>query len=169
MVVKVFDENELVRLAKSGDQEAFMALASTCRDTIGRVAYFITRNRDEADDIASEAFLRAWVHIGSKRDEIPFRIWVARIAKNLAIDRFRRKKENAFEDDGFNGGIPEEAIDVKQALMELPHDQRVAITLLYFDDMSIADISRVLGVPQGTVKSRIFAAKEKMRKRLGDD
>lgn len=169
MVVKVLDENELVRLAASGDEEAFMMLASQCRDTIGRVAYFIARNRDEADDIASESFLRAWVHIRTKKPDIPFRIWVARIAKNLAIDKYRRSKQNIPQEVWFEPDLPAEVIDVRKALLDLPVDQRMAVTLMYFDDMSVSDIARVMGIPEGTVKSRVFLAKEKMRKRLGDD
>lgn len=162
-------EFELVGQALKGNEGAFMTLVSDCKDTVARVAYFISCNRDEADDIASEAFLKAWTNLKSKKGDIPFRFWVCRIAKNIAIDRYRKRKQRVVEDFSLKSEITDEAMDVRLALIDLPPEQRLPITMMYFDDMTVSDISKVLQIPQGTVKSRIHTAKAKMRKRLGDD
>ena len=165
----VNSELELVSEALGGNEGAFMTLVSDCKDTVARVAYFIACNKDEADDIASEAFLKAWTGLRTKKNDIPFRIWVCRIAKNIAIDRYRKKKQKIIEDFSTETDISEEVMDVRLALIDLPPEQRLPITMMYFDDMTISDISKVLQIPPGTVKSRIHSAKAKMRKRLGDD
>lgn len=163
------DENELVRQACGGDENAFMMLVASCKETIARVAYFVAGNRDEADDITSEAFLKAWMSLRTKKTEIPFRIWVAKIAKNAAIDRYRKRKPIHFDETGFAIDEPEEILDIRKALMELPLEMRLPVTMMYFDDMSITDIAKVMQIPEGTVKSRIHNAKERMRKGLGND
>lgn len=165
----VNSEVELVSQALEGSEGAFMMLVSDCKDTVARVAYFIACNKDEADDIASEAFLKAWTGLRTKKNDIPFCIWVCRIAKNIAIDRYRKRKQKIIEDFSTESDISDEIMDVRQAMVELPPEQRLPITMMYFDDMSVSDISKVLQIPPGTVKSRIHNAKAKMRKRLGDN
>lgn len=162
-------ELELVSSALKGDEGAFMTLVSGCKDTVARVAYFISCNRDEADDIASEAFLKAWTNLRTKKNDIPFCIWVCRIAKNIAIDRYRKRKLKIGEDFTNEPEITDEVMDVRTALVDLPPEQRLPIVMMYYDDMTVSDISKVLQIPQGTVKSRIHSAKTKMRKRLKDD
>lgn len=162
-------EQELVDCALKGNEGAFMTLVSECKETVARVAYFISCNRDEADDIASEAFLKAWTNLRTKKKDIPFCIWVCRIAKNIAIDRYRKRKFRINEDFSTDTDISDEVMDIRVALVDLPPEQRLPIIMMYYDDMTVSDISKVLQIPQGTVKSRIHTAKSKMRKRLGDD
>lgn len=162
-------EHELVCLALSGNEGAFMTLVSDCKDSVARVSYFISCNKDEADDIASEAFLKAWTSLRTKKTDIPFCIWVCRIAKNIAIDRYRKRKFKIVEDFSNEADISDEVIDIRTALVDLPPEQRLPIIMMYYDDMTISDISKVLQIPQGTVKSRLHTAKEKLRKRLKDD
>lgn len=163
------EESILVPNALSGDQEAFLALADACKDTVARIAYYVVGNRDEAEDITSEAFLKAWISLGTKKNDIPFKVWVSRIAKNAAIDRLRKRRPIPIDLQPNHRDEPEEILDVRRELMSLPVDMRLPLTMMYYDDMSIADIAKVMHIPEGTVKSRIHNAKERMRKRLGND
>jgi RNA polymerase sigma-70 factor (ECF subfamily) len=167
--VTEIEESILVTDASSGDQEAFLALADACKETVARIAYYVVGNRDEAEDVTSEAFLKAWMSLGTKKNDVPFRIWVSRIAKNAAIDRLRRRRPIPIDPDTNHHDEPEEILDVRRELMLLPVDMRLPVIMMYYDDMSIADIAKVMHIPEGTVKSRIHNAKERMRKRLGND
>ncbi len=161
------DEKNLVNLAKSGNTDAFIALVDECKERIARIAFYITGSRDEAEEVAQEAFLRAFTQLGTLKPHIPFAIWVGRIAKNLSIDRIRKRKlpPDDLLDWG-DEGHPEIVMDVRKAIMELPIGLRLPVTMLYFDSLQIEEISKILKIPQGTVKSRIFKAKEILRRRL---
>ena len=160
--------NKLVHLAKNGDQEAFIRLADSCKERVAKIAFYVLGNRDEAEDVAQEAFLKAFVGIRRLKDGVPFDLWVSKISRNLSIDRLRKRKPQADPvEEWSKENEPETILDIREAIMELPALFRLPLTMLYFDDMPTEAIARVLGVPQGTVKSRIHKAKEMIKRRLG--
>jgi len=161
------NERQLVESAKSGNDDAFIELANLCKESVARIAFYIIGSRDEAEEIAADAFLKAYLSIKTLRDDVPFSVWVARIAKNLSIDKLRRKKSFQRQTEDSKGSDDEEmAMDIRKEVMDLPIKLRLPLTMLYYDSMQIEDISKILGIPQGTVKSRIFLAKERLKRRL---
>ncbi|NMD14481.1 MAG: sigma-70 family RNA polymerase sigma factor, partial [Caldisericales bacterium] len=140
----------------------------SCKERVAKIAFYVLGNRDEAEDVAQEAFLKAFVGIRSLKDGVPFDLWVSKISRNLSIDRLRKRRPQADPvEEWSKESEPETILDMRKAIMELPALFRLPLTMLYFDDMSTDAIARILGIPQGTVKSRIHKAKEMIKRRLG--
>jgi RNA polymerase sigma-70 factor (ECF subfamily) len=131
-----------------------------------------------AEDAAQEAFFRAWKHIGRFDPRYPFRNWLYRIAINTALDFIRREKETVVLEDlplQTANGLPEPSLErreqtlaVQQAILALPEAQRSALILREYEGLSYAEISAVLGIPVGTVMSRLNYARSSLRAALAD-
>jgi RNA polymerase sigma-70 factor (ECF subfamily) len=144
-------------------------------------------NRQEAEDLAQEAFVRAYVNIRSFNITMKFSTWLYRIATNLCIDRLRKKKPDYYLDaevagtEGLNMysqiasdmAKPEEEVEslelqetIQVEIMKLPEKYRSVIVLKYIEELSLKEISEILDLPVGTVKTRIHRGREALRKQL---
>jgi RNA polymerase sigma-70 factor (ECF subfamily) len=176
-------ETDLIRLAKTGDQEAFGALVGRHQRYVYNLALRVVGNPQEAEDLAQEAFLRAWVAIANFRRESQFRTWLFRIVTNLFYNRLPSLRRELFElGEECLAGIPDdnpadlnpasglEAEEVRAYLHEqidrLPEGQRLLVMLRYQQGLSYEDIARVVSLPLGTVKTGLFRAKERLRSSL---
>ncbi|MEH6886354.1 RNA polymerase sigma factor SigW, partial [Priestia megaterium] len=140
-----------------------------------------------AQDAAQEAFIRAYVNIHSYDTSKKFSTWLYRIATNLCIDRIRKKKPDYYLDaevagtDGLNmysqiaadQALPEEELEqvelqefIQSEILKLPEKYRTVIVLKYIDELSLKEISDILDLPLGTVKTRIHRGREALRNRL---
>ncbi|UCZ53416.1 RNA polymerase sigma factor SigW [Bacillus shivajii] len=174
---------------KKGNQQAFAELVELYKDKVYQVAYRLLGNSHEAQDIAQEAFLRAYTNIESYDINRKFSTWIFRIATNLAIDRIRKKKPDFHLEDQVAGTedltyysqistdeqLPEDQVVqhemqewIQQEVMMLPPKYRSAIILKYMEDLSLKEISEILNLPVATVKTRIHRGREALRKRLRD-
>jgi RNA polymerase sigma-70 factor (ECF subfamily) len=172
-------ERALLERARAGDQDAFAQLASRHREAIYRAAYWILRDTDEALDATQEALLKAYRYLDRFEERASFRTWVRRIASNAALDRVARRKRAAA------AALPEvELADpsarraddqvereerrrlVREAIDALPEAARAAVVLRDVEGLSYAEIASALGVPKGTVMSRIHHGRQLLRRKL---
>ncbi|MBU9720176.1 MULTISPECIES: RNA polymerase sigma factor SigW [Bacillaceae] len=174
---------------KKGDQQAFSELVEIYKDKVYQVAYRMLGNAHEAQDVAQEAFLRAYTNLETYDINRKFSTWLFRIATNLAIDRIRKKKPDFHLEDQVAGtedlnyysqiatdeALPEDQVVkfemqewVQNEIMMLPPKYRSAIILKYMEDLSLKEISEILNLPVATVKTRIHRGREALRKRLRD-
>lgn len=144
-------------------------------------------NRHEAEDMAQETFIRAYVNIKSFNQDRKFSTWLFRIATNLCIDRIRKKKPDYYLDAEVAGTegltmysqlssetqLPEKELEslelqetVQKEILKLPEKYRSAIILKYIEDLSLNEISEILDLPIGTVKTRIHRGREALRQQL---
>lgn len=137
-----------------------------------RLGVRLTGSREAAEDIASEAFSRAfarWQKVG----RLPYRdAWVLRVASNLAVDRARGERRHRWQpaaDSGDPSDVAAVRVALTHALAALPTAQREAVVLRYLADFSEGDVAAALGVRPGTVKSHLHRAVTSLRERLGDD
>jgi RNA polymerase sigma-70 factor (ECF subfamily) len=139
-----------------------------------RVARGVLRNDADAEDVAQEALLRAYRQFGRLRERARFRSWLVRISFRLALDRFRsiRRRqqreaqwvlENARADSGPSSEL-QRHLDV--ALEELPKKQRLVLLLAAMEGHTLEEVSALLDIPLGTVKSRLFFAKKALAEKL---
>ena len=144
---------------------------------IYNAAYRILGNCDDAADIAQIVFLRVFERLDQYKPKYRFFSWIYRIAVNESINqRNRSRNEQGFDEDQFAApGHPEDALQAEQlsdviqsGLMTLPEDYRVVVVLRHFSDLSYRDISEVLRVPEKTVKSRLYSARQLMKARLNE-
>lgn len=176
------EEAGLVRAAQSGDTDAFGQIVRHYQRAVYRVAYGLTRNASDADDLAQETFVRAWQAIGRFRAGEPLYPWLARIAMNQAMSLFRRRKrrpetplEPLLEAGRQWGGGADPAGEVSDrdhaahleaALAELSPEHQSVLVLRAVEGLSYDEIAGVLGVPAGTVMSRLSRARAELRARL---
>lgn len=154
-------------------REAFGRLTASELSASYQLATRILGNRGDAEDAVNEAILRAWGSFDKLRDRDSFRPWLTRIVVNVCRNDLRHRRvlqiDPLGEDDrpaadSFEGGLLRDG--VARALDCLGPDQRVVVVLRYWNDLAVGEIARVLGVPSGTVKWRLFAANRRMKAEL---
>ena len=173
--------SELVRDAAQADaRREFEERLAECGPLAFRVARGVLRNTADAEDVAQEALLRAYKSFDRLRDRNRFSGWLVRISFRLALDRLRsakrRERRDALWSQPAHLPPPATAEDVaasnqfqgrlKRALEELPEKLRLVLLLSAMDGYTIEEIAGMIGVPLGTVKSRIFIARKKISEKL---
>ncbi|WHX67276.1 RNA polymerase sigma factor SigW [Peribacillus frigoritolerans] len=178
---------ERINQVLKGDHNAFGEIVEIYKDKVYQICFRMLGNRQEAEDLAQEAFVRAYVNIRSFNITMKFSTWLYRIATNLCIDRLRKKKPDYYLDaevagtEGLNMysqiasdmAKPEEEVEslelqetIQVEIMKLPEKYRSVIVLKYIEELSLKEISEILDLPVGTVKTRIHRGREALRKQL---
>ncbi len=170
------DDVAAIAAAQAGDREAFAALVTRYQEVAFRAAYLIVRDSAAAQDVAQEAFVRAYRSISGFRAGEPLRPWLLRIVTNLALNdvRARGRRAGLLARFGrFPGQEPPEpegialASEAQQllwrAMNELPPDDRVVLYLRYFLELPEKEIAVAIGKAPGTVKSRLSRAGGRLR------
>lgn len=185
------DERELVKLAQAGEREAFRVLFERHKRRAFHVAFAVLRSKEDAEDVVQEAFVKAYLSLPDFRADATFFTWLQRIVYNLSIDHKRRFNRRG----GTHSEVNEETLDsakqlgvgvtaapaarpdelvlqkeqleaVGRVMDQLSDEHRVAITLREFDGLSYEEISESLGLPVGTVMSRLHYARKKLQEGL---
>jgi RNA polymerase sigma-70 factor (ECF subfamily) len=177
-------EREIVERAQNGDEGAYAALVRAHQGIALRTAYVIVGAPAEAEDVAQEAFVKAYRALGRFRAEDPFRPWLLRIVANEARNRRRSagrrgRLELRIAADAASGDAapsPEAALlseerraSLLAAVNRLSDEHRLAVACRYFLDLSEEETAAALGCRRGTVKSRLSRALERLRAELGAD
>jgi RNA polymerase sigma-70 factor, ECF subfamily len=164
---------ELLAAHVAGDHYAFAELFHRHRRQLHRLARLTTRTPEDAEDALQDAMLSALRGAGSFRHEAAVHSWLHRIVVNACLDRLRRAKgrpttplEDVYPVADRTAQV-ETAIVVQQALMRLPVEQRAALVAVDMQGYSIADTARMLGVAEGTVKSRCARGRARLAQLLG--
>lgn len=156
-----------------GDEKAIRWVLHRYRDRVVRLAAHVLHNPREAEDVAQEAFVKAFRQIGQFRGESGFYAWLYRIVINLCLDRMRRKcatSEMPLE-EGVSPSLVatspdvEKRLVVEQVLDSLTPPMRAALVLREVEGLEYAEIATVLNIPVGTVRSRLNTAREQFRRR----
>ena len=166
-----------VLLAMRGDHDAFAALVGAASDRLYALACVILRDTDRAEDATQEAFVRAWRELPKLRDADRFDAWLRRLVVNACYDEGRRVRRRAEVSlvlldrrsivDTASAMAETDRVD--RAFRRLPLDQRVVLALQHYYDLSHVEIAETLGIPLGTVKSRLRYGVAAMRAQLEAD
>jgi RNA polymerase sigma-70 factor (ECF subfamily) len=164
---------ELLAAHIAGDQYAFEELFYRHHRQLYRLAQITSRNPDDAADALQDAMLSAHRNAPTFRHDAAVSSWLYRIVVNACLDRLRRNKAHATTallDDACHVGDPTARVDtaivVERALMRLPVEQRAAVVAVDMQGYSVAETARMLGVAEGTVKSRCSRARAKLAEAL---
>lgn len=163
---ELLHEEETVRHAINGDQQAFALLYDAYVDSIYRFIYIRVEDQQTAEDISSNVFLKAWEKLGSYQQRgLPFRAWLFRIARNAVIDHYRTRKEVAPLEAAANatdrrGPSLAEGVAVKlevdhvlRLMEQLTEDQRNVLTLKLVHGFDTEEVAKTLGKRQGAVRA----------------
>ncbi|CAM5779085.1 RNA polymerase sigma factor SigW [Brevibacillus borstelensis] len=182
-----FVEKRLTQRAKRGDREAFAELIEIYKDKIFQLAYRMVGNRQDAEDIAQETFLRVYANLHTYDESYKFSTWIYRIATNLCIDRGRKKRPDFSLDEEVEPGqgmdwysrlssneknpadllVTQELQEtVQDALSHLAPKYRSIMILRYIEDLSLQEISDIVKLPVTTIKTRIHRGREALRSKL---
>ena len=171
-------ERELVARAQRGDVDAFAELVRDTADSLHNVAYRILRDADAADDATQRALIAAWDHLADLRNPDKWQSWTYRLVVNAAYREARRERSqhasvrfvrigSAVATDA-NAQVADRD-EMERAFRQLSPEHRAVLVLHYYVDLPLAEIAESVGVPVGTVGSRLHLATRKLRAALEAD
>lgn len=175
------DEPEILARCRAGETDAYRILVERYQARARRLAHRFLRSEADAEEVAQDAFVRAWRGLREFRGDAAFSTWLFRIVARRAMDRaamirLRRQRETPLEDvesagAAAGGAGPTDpaptARDTRRIeglLDTLTDSQRAVVTLFYFEDQSVEDVGRILSLPSGTVKTHLSRARAALRR-----
>lgn len=171
------DERGLVERAAARDQDAFRALVERHRDRAHALALRILRSSADAEEVAQDAFVRAWLALPQFRFEASFGTWLYRIVARRAFDRAavlrgRRTRETDLEAGGQLPAAADppgaeegaRARKLERLIADLPETQRAVLTLYYYEDRAVEEVARTLDMNENTVKTHLSRARAALRR-----
>ena len=177
-------DDSLVAACQKGDQAAFGEIVRRYQRAVHALAWTLTRNAGDADDLAQETFVRAWGAIGRFERGLPLYPWLARIVTNQAFTLFRhrrRRPESSIEpylEAGREWGVDDDPADhtaraerdrhLRECFAELAEEHQAVLALRAVQELSYDEIAQALGVPAGTVMSRLSRARVDLKRRLAE-
>lgn len=178
-VIQKYSEDELVMLLQRQDQQAFSYLYDNYAPALNGVIFRLVEDKSLSEDILQEAFVKIWNNFTSY-DKSKGRLftWMMNLTRNLTIDTLRSKgykkqnkisgDENSVDNiqDEASGSAKFDAMGIRKQLTNLKPDQRIVIDLAYFNGFTQDEIAKEIGIPLGTVKTRMRTAILELRKML---
>lgn len=182
-------DKELIALIKKGDMSAFDEFTKMYQNRVVNIAYSLLSDREDALDAAQEVFIKIYRNVSGFRGDSSVSTWVFRITQNVCRDFLRKRKaaptvqsiDNDDEDEpkleiADETDSPEQVSEknervrvLRRAISELEENQRTVLTLFDIEGMSYEEISCIVKCPIGTVKSRLYRARESLRKILTEN
>lgn len=157
----------------SDTRKQFEACVERCADSMYRVAWRLTGNSGDADDLVQESYIQAWQKIDSLRDPDRMRSWMFAILRNQFLKSVRKKKpvaspemESVVDHRSEESELEENVDVVQQAIKQLDEDQRMPILLVSMEGLSVDEASEILQIPRGTVLSRMHRGRQKLKELL---
>ena len=184
---KKLKDQALIQAARQGDQKAYEELLTKYRSLVYHVMIKMVRNPQEAEDLTQEAFIKAFNALASFNEEYAFSTWLMKIATNNCIDFLRKRKLRTYsidepmqyKDEQVSIELPdhdptpekrllseERKKMIDEAIDSLPPRYRHVIVLRHKEEKSYEEIAELLELPLGTVKARIFRAREMLNKKI---
>ncbi|MCK4892808.1 MAG: sigma-70 family RNA polymerase sigma factor [Calditrichia bacterium] len=181
------EDKRLIGLALSGDEKAYESLLNKYRNLVFSIMLKMARNKQEAEDLTQEAFMKAFSSLATFNDEFAFSTWLMKIASNNCIDFLRKRKLRTYsihepvqyKDEKIEIDIPdrdptpektliqsERSRMIEETIQALPERYRYVIILRHKEEKSYEEIAEIMNLPLGTVKAQIFRAREILNKNL---
>ncbi len=178
------DEQTLIRSAKDGDMEAFRLLVEQSRLNVYRLAYDMTSNKHDAEDMLQEVYIKAYRSLNQFRGDCKWSSWLYRITVNTCYDHYKKKKETMELQDGFDqetgsrqGSYDAENPEIKtesamiqeninRALNALTSRERSVFVLRHYHDLPLKQVAQILEIREGTVKTLLFRGLQKLQREL---
>ncbi len=175
------EDRDRIDAVLAGDRDAFGGLVGRYQGMVAAIVWRFGVSHDDAEDLVSEIFVRAYRNLHRYDRTHAFSTWLYRLATNLVIDHRRRQRKERLRvempeqvgdpspgaDDALEAG--ERALRVRRALGRIDERYREAIELVYMEGLKVEEAARVLGIPTGTVKTRLMRGRAALRRALEAD
>jgi RNA polymerase sigma-70 factor (ECF subfamily) len=175
-------DSELITLILRGDRNSFRILVERYQQTVFRTCMGYLHNREDAEDLTQDVFIQVYQSLSRFRGESAFSTWLYRITVNASLNRIRRSPLKMIFEVLDNRSMPAQVINeddpekiligrehaawLRRAVNSLPENQRTAIILNKYEDLSQKEIAEIMMISEGAVESLLFRAKRNLRKRL---
>jgi RNA polymerase sigma-70 factor (ECF subfamily) len=161
------DLEKTIKRARSGDKESFVALVHHFEANLYRVAKAILKKDEDCADAIQETILKAYYSIHTLREPSFVKTWLIRILINECNQILRYKQKVIAMHDlhtSESAGPGSESVEIHEVVNRLEEDLRVVVTLYYFEDLAVKQIAELLGISEGTIKSRLYRARQALAK-----
>jgi RNA polymerase sigma factor (sigma-70 family) len=175
----VNEESIIVARILKGDTSAFAQLVDQYKDLVFTLAFRMLKNREEAEEVSQDVFIKVFKSLRSFKGDSKLSTWVYRVTYNCCLDQLKKNKNHMLEvpineynynkidsiDNALEGLIKEEKQGlIRTCVSKLPEDSCAIITLFYFDELSLDEISGITGIESNTVKVKLCRARKKLAK-----
>ena len=171
------DDQHYINLITNGDTNAFSVLVDRYKDLVYTLAIRMLKNREEAEEVSQDTFIKVYKSLNRFKGDSKFSTWVYRIAYNTSLDRLKKNKKH-FNDvaiDEFTEHqiktidnalsqleSEEQSQAIQKCIAKLPSDDAFLLTLYYFEDQTLEEISKVIGITANNVKVKLFRSRKKL-------
>ncbi|WP_431158411.1 RNA polymerase sigma factor [Winogradskyella poriferorum] len=171
------NDDQIINAIKNGDTQAFSILVDRYKDLVYTLAIRMIKNREEAEEVAQDTFIKVFKSLDRFKGDSKFSTWIYRVTYNTCLDNIKKNKKHlndvAIDEFTFNKlDTIDNALDhlmkqersqlIKQCIEKLPEDSSALITLFYFEEMSLEEISKIINVETNTVKVKLYRARKKL-------
>jgi RNA polymerase sigma-70 factor (ECF subfamily) len=171
------EDQKLIDTINKGDTKAYTQLVNRYKDLVYTLALRMVRNREEAEEVAQDTFIKVFKSLDRFKGDSKFSTWIYKVTYNACLDRIKKNKKHLNEvaideftfnkletiDNALDNLIKEEKNRlIKNCINKLPEDSSALLTLFYFEDLSLEEISKIINIEANTVKVKLFRARKKL-------
>ncbi|MBC3847057.1 sigma-70 family RNA polymerase sigma factor [Winogradskyella echinorum] len=171
------DDQILITAIEKGDTKAYAQLVDRYKDLVYTLAIRMLKHKEEAEEVAQDTFIKVFKSLGKFKGDSKFSTWIYKVTYNTCLDRIKKNKKHfndvAIDEYTFNKlDTIDNALDniikeekstlIKQCINKLPEDSSALLTLFYFEELSLDEISKIINLEANTVKVKLFRARKKL-------
>lgn len=171
------DDQILITAIEKGDTKAYAQLVDRYKDLVYTLAIRMLKHKEEAEEVAQDTFIKVFKSLGKFKGDSKFSTWIYKVTYNTCLDRIKKNKKHfndvAIDEYTFNKlDTIDNALDniikeekstlIKQCINKLPEDSSALLTLFYFEELSLDEISKIINIEANTVKVKLFRARKKL-------
>lgn len=171
------NDNKLIAAINNGDTKAYRQLVDRYKDLVFTLALRMLKHREEAEEVAQDAFIKVYKSLAKFKGDSKFSTWIYKVTYNTCLDRIKKNKkhyndvtidaytENKLEtvDNALEGLIKTEKTQlIKHCINKLPNESAYLLTLFYFEELSLEEISEIVDISANTIKVKLYRARKKL-------
>ena len=171
------DDQKLIEAIQNGDTKAYTQLVNRYKDLVYTLAIRMLKHREEAEEVAQDTFIKVFKSLQKFKGDSKFSTWIYKVTYNTCLDRIKKNKKHYNDvaideftfnkldsiDNALDNMINEEkSVLIKKCINKLPEASSALLTLFYFEELSLEEISKIINIEANTVKVKLFRARKKL-------
>ena len=171
------NDQQLIETILNGDAKSYGQLVNRYKDLVYTLAYRMLKHREEAEEVAQDAFVKVYRSLNKFKGDSKFSTWIYKVTYNTCLDRLKKNKKHFNDvpideyteykletiDNALEGMIKMERSDlIKRCINKLPSESSYLLTLYYFEELSLDEMSKIIGITSNTIKVKLYRARKKL-------